>query len=104
GERMKGILAVRRNRIVVRSGECRRRDTHRLRRAIKRSPIEVALRGVLRRGDEISGAGSLINPGKRDDIDGTVCHRSLLTVAIDTVQMHPAITLGHDKEFRTVPD
>src|SRR5437867_10251825 len=66
--------------------------------------IKVALRGVLRRRYEISGARLLIDTGKRDDIDRTARHDAFFAVVIDAVYMHTAITFGHDKEFAALPN
>ncbi len=101
---MKRVAAVRRDRVLVRSRELARRDADRLAAAVERRAIQIPLRRVLRRRDEIRRPALLVDAGERDDVDVAARDERLAPVARDAVDVLPAVLLRRDEEFGAVAD
>ncbi len=104
GEAVKGELAVRRDVVRVGAGKRLRGHANRIGRTVERRPIQVALRRVLRRRDEVQPAALLVDAGDPGGVHAASRDERLAAVPRHAVDVHPAILLGDDEELSAVAD
>src|SRR5215218_10318070 len=87
------------DRVRVGTGELGGRDAKRVAAAVERRAIEVTLRRVRGRRDEVPGAAGLVDAGYRDCVHRATRNQCFASARPNPVDVHPAVLLTAGEEL-----